>query len=40
MTTVGTDEGRNYARINLKLTDRSERERVAEGPRAGDPQAS
>ncbi|HTP99619.1 MAG TPA: efflux RND transporter permease subunit [Casimicrobiaceae bacterium] len=25
MTTVGTDEGRNYARINLKLTDRSER---------------
>ena len=24
MTTVGTDEGRNYARINLKLTDRSD----------------
>ena len=28
MTTVGTDEGRNYARINLKLTDRSQRERT------------
>ena len=27
MTTVGTDEGRNYARINLKLADRDERER-------------
>ena len=25
MTTVGTDEGRNYARINLKLVDRSQR---------------
>jgi hydrophobic/amphiphilic exporter-1 (mainly G- bacteria), HAE1 family len=25
MTTVGTDEGRNYARINLKLADRTER---------------
>jgi hydrophobic/amphiphilic exporter-1 (mainly G- bacteria), HAE1 family len=25
MTTVGTDEGRNYARINLKLSDRTER---------------
>jgi len=25
MTTIGTDEGRNYARINLKLTDRNER---------------
>jgi hydrophobic/amphiphilic exporter-1 (mainly G- bacteria), HAE1 family len=25
MTTVGTDEGRNYARINLKLTDRDKR---------------
>ena len=25
MTTVGTDEGRNYARINLKLTDRDQR---------------
>jgi HAE1 family hydrophobic/amphiphilic exporter-1 len=25
MTTVGTDEGRNYARVNLKLTDRSQR---------------
>lgn len=25
MTTVGTDEGRNYARINLKLTDRESR---------------
>ncbi len=27
MTTVGTDDGRNYARVNLKLTDRSERAR-------------
>jgi multidrug efflux pump subunit AcrB len=26
MTTVGTDEGRNYARINLRLVDRTERE--------------
>ena len=25
MTTIGTDEGRNYARINLKLTDREQR---------------
>ncbi len=25
MTTVGTDEGRNYARINLKLVDRDQR---------------
>ncbi len=28
MTTVGTSEGRNYARINLKLTDRDQRERT------------
>ena len=27
MTTVGTDEGRNYARINLKLVDRTQRAR-------------
>jgi hydrophobe/amphiphile efflux-1 (HAE1) family protein len=27
MTTVGTDEGRNYGRINLKLTDRATRAR-------------
>ena len=27
MTTVGTEEGRNYARINLKLVDRTERAR-------------
>jgi len=27
MTTVGTDEGRNYGRINLKLTDRAARAR-------------
>ena len=38
MTTVGTDEGRNYARINLKLNDRGQRELHAEGPRARDPQ--
>ena len=28
MTTVGTEEGRNYARINLKLTDRASRKRT------------
>jgi hydrophobe/amphiphile efflux-1 (HAE1) family protein len=27
MTTVGTEEGRNYARLNLKLTDREQRSR-------------
>ena len=27
MTTVGTDDGRNYARVNLRLTDRSTRTR-------------
>ena len=27
MTTIGTDEGRNYARVNLKLVDRSKRAR-------------
>ena len=27
MTTVGTEEGRNYARINMKLTDRADRTR-------------
>jgi hydrophobe/amphiphile efflux-1 (HAE1) family protein len=27
LTTVGTDEGRNYARVNLKLVDRAKRER-------------
>ncbi|MDE2359832.1 MAG: efflux RND transporter permease subunit, partial [Betaproteobacteria bacterium] len=27
MTTIGTDDGRNYARVNLKLTDRSKRAR-------------
>ena len=27
MTTVGTEEGRNYARINMKLTERAERHR-------------
>ncbi len=27
MTTVGTDEGRNYARVNLKLVDREDRRR-------------
>ena len=27
MTTVGTSDGRNYARVNLRLTERSERER-------------
>ena len=27
MTTIGTDEGRNYARINLKLVDRQKRSR-------------
>ena len=28
MTTIGTDEGRNYARLNLKLTDRTARKRT------------
>ncbi|HSQ81100.1 MAG TPA: efflux RND transporter permease subunit [Casimicrobiaceae bacterium] len=27
MTTIGTDDGRNYARVNLKLTDRNRRAR-------------
>ncbi|HEY5365735.1 MAG TPA: efflux RND transporter permease subunit [Casimicrobiaceae bacterium] len=27
MTTVGTDEGRNYARVDLRLTDRADRKR-------------
>ena len=27
ITTIGTEEGRNYARLNLKLTDRAERRR-------------
>jgi HAE1 family hydrophobic/amphiphilic exporter-1 len=27
MTTIGTEEGRNYARVNLKLVDRSQRAR-------------
>jgi hydrophobic/amphiphilic exporter-1 (mainly G- bacteria), HAE1 family len=27
MTTIGTDEGRNYARINLKLVERAKRQR-------------
>ena len=40
MTTVGTDEGRNYARINLKLKDRGERAADAEGPREGDSQGA
>ena len=38
MTTVGTDEGRNYARLNMKLTDRVEAHALAEGNRTGDPQ--
>jgi hydrophobe/amphiphile efflux-1 (HAE1) family protein len=28
MTTIGTEEGRNYARVNLKLVDRSKRTRT------------
>ncbi len=28
MTTIGTEEGRNYARVNLKLADRSARSRT------------
>jgi hydrophobic/amphiphilic exporter-1 (mainly G- bacteria), HAE1 family len=28
MTTVGTDEGRNYARVNLKLAERADRQRT------------
>jgi HAE1 family hydrophobic/amphiphilic exporter-1 len=30
MTTIGTDEGRNYARINLKLVDRNQRKATQE----------
>ena len=33
MTTVGTDEGRNYARVNLKLADRDAARALAEGAR-------
>ncbi len=36
MTTVGSDEGRNYARINLKLVDLADREALAEGDRTRD----
>src|SRR6185436_2409224 len=28
MTTIGTEEGRNYARVNLKLVDRTQRTRA------------
>jgi HAE1 family hydrophobic/amphiphilic exporter-1 len=28
MTTIGTEEGRNYARVNLKLVDRTQRSRA------------
>ena len=38
MTTVGTDEGRNYARIHLKLADREQARALAERHREGDPQ--
>ena len=27
MTTIGTEEGRNYGRVNLKLVDRDKRSR-------------
>ena len=37
MTTVGTEEGRNYARVNLKLVDRERAHALAEGDRARDP---
>ena len=40
MTTVGTEEGRNYARINLKLVDRGRALALAEGAREGDPRAA
>ena len=37
MTTVGTEDGRNYARVNLKLVDRDEAHALAEGARGRDP---
>ncbi len=40
MTTVGTEEGRNYARVNLKLVDRDGAQALAEGARARDPQGA
>ena len=40
MTTVGTEDGRNYARVNLRLVDRDKRDALAEGDRARDPQGA
>ena len=37
MTTVGTEDGRNYARVNLKLAERAKRSALAEGARGADP---
>ena len=36
MTTVGTNDGRNYARVNLRLDGALRARAVAEGDRAGD----
>ncbi len=40
MTTIGTEDGRNYARVNLKLVDAQAPQALAEGSRARDPQGS
>ena len=40
MTTVGTEDGRNYARINLKLVDAQGPQPLAEGARARDPRGA
>ena len=40
MTTVGTDEGRNYARINLKLIDRGRARARRRRTSSGDPQGA
>ena len=37
MTTVGTEDGRNYARVNLKLVDRAKRSRTQKRARGRDP---
>ena len=37
MTTIGTDDGRNYARVNLKLVDRERAQRARRRRSSGDP---
>ncbi len=40
MTTIGTEDGRNYARVNLKLVDRERAQALAEGDRGRDPRGA